>query len=551
MSLKVKPLPPIPVDTAQVVEQILPPTNLFRWLGEQLSDLVSDEDFADLYAVEGKPGLSPALLVMVTVFQFLETLSDRQAAAMVVSRLDWKYALHLPLAYAGFDHSVLCEFRVRLLKQDAQARVFEKVLQALTRFGLLKGRALQRTDSLAVLSAVRNLSRLELTMETLRLALNALETADAAWLRSSVPTSWAERYAQWTQHERLVHSKGEAARVETQRLLQQTGEDGQWLLNKLASSPPALAQLPAGATLRQVWAQQFEVLDQQVQARAKVDTCGAELLQTPHDPQARYGEHGGRTWNGYQLHLTETADPVQPRIITDVHTTPAGYPDCKQLDPIQQHLAGRGLLPAQQLADLGYVNGPTLAQSAKRGVALLGPVQADTSRQARWPGGLTADQFTFNYEQQQAICPGGQFSRTWSFSQNESGASVIHIRFAAAVCQVCPLQPRCLPAAQPVQQGRTLKIKPTHELVKRRRQEQATAAFKEIYRQRAGVEASLSVWVRAYAGRVARYRGLRKVHLQHLFIAAATNLNRAVRWLSGLRPLSQRKPGLQTLRQLT
>jgi len=77
---------------------------------------------------------------------------------MVISRLDWKYALHLGLTYAGFDHSVLCEFRQRLIAHDAQRRVFDQLLAALRAAGLLKGKHMQRTDSLAVLAAVRALS---------------------------------------------------------------------------------------------------------------------------------------------------------------------------------------------------------------------------------------------------------------------------------------------------------------------------------------------------------------------------------------------------------
>jgi transposase len=113
MCLKVNPLPPIPADTAQLVQQLLPASNLFRVIGDQLSELGSDADFADRYPAQGRPALSPALLALVLVFQFLEQLGDRQAAAVVVSRLDWTYAVHRPLAAAGCDHSVLCEFRQR------------------------------------------------------------------------------------------------------------------------------------------------------------------------------------------------------------------------------------------------------------------------------------------------------------------------------------------------------------------------------------------------------------------------------------------------------
>src|SRR5437899_2308601 len=124
MCLKPKPLAPVPEDTRLLVERLYAPTHPCRLVGERLCEFVSDNDFADLYPSEGQPALSPALLALVTLLQFQQNLSDRRAAAMVVSRIDWKFILHLPLSYAGFDHSTLCEFRSRLLSHQAQARVF-------------------------------------------------------------------------------------------------------------------------------------------------------------------------------------------------------------------------------------------------------------------------------------------------------------------------------------------------------------------------------------------------------------------------------------------
>lgn len=190
MCLKPQPLPPIPSDTFQLVDSLLPDTNLYRQMGEQLVDFVSDQDFADLYPAKGQPALSPALLALVTVLQMVEWLSDRQAAAMVVTRLDWKYALHLPLDYAGFNYSVLSEFRDRLVKHQASCRVFDKLLGKLKNLGLLSKHSTQRTDSLAVIGAVRQLSRLELAIETVRVTLQALEKADSQWLKQHIPSSW-------------------------------------------------------------------------------------------------------------------------------------------------------------------------------------------------------------------------------------------------------------------------------------------------------------------------------------------------------------------------
>jgi transposase len=549
MSLQVQPVPSLPNDIAQVVRQILPASHALVVVGDRLSDFVSDASFADLYPAEGRPALSPALLAMVTLLQYWEFLSDRQAAHMVISRLDWKYALHLGLTYAGFDHSVLCEFRQRLIAHDAQRRVFDQLLVALRAAGLLKGKHMQRTDSLAVLAAVRALSRLELALETLRLALVELEVSDSTWLKTAVPSSWAEQYGSWTQQERLVHSKGEAGRAEAERLLQQAGADGQWLLDKLAApgTPAALAAAEPARLLRRVWGQQFETVAGRVQPRARVDSCGAELIHTPHDPDVRYGEHGSHGWEGYLLQWTETAAPEAPRLITDVATTPAGRRDCQQLDDIQARLAERDLLPDVHLSDMGYVTGETLAGSAARGVQLVGPIQPDSSLQARTPGGLTLEQFEIDWAQHQARCPGGQTATTWSESQNDYGAPVVHIRFAAAGCRVCPLQPACMPKGPVSRHGRSLKVAATHPLVRQRRQAQTTPAFRQAYRKRAGVEASLSNAVRQHGARWARYRGLFKTRLQHLWLASAINLKRAVAWLIGRRPRTERKAGLRTL----
>jgi transposase len=531
------------------VRQILPASHPLVVMGDRLSNFISDEAFADLYPAEGKPALSPALLGLVTILQYWEFLSDRQATHMVITRLDWKYALHLSLAYAGFDHSVLCEFRQRLSAHDAQRRVFDQLLLALRQAGLLKGKHMQRTDSLAVLGAVRQLSRLELAMETLRLALLEVERQEPAWLKTAVPSSWAEQYGSWTQQERLVRSKGEAGRAEAEKLLQQAGADGQWLLDKMAApgTPAALAAAEPVVLLRRVWDQQFETADGRVKPRERVDACGPERIATPHDPDVRYGEHGGADWEGFLMQWTETADPDQPRIITDVATTPAGVADCRQLDDIQARLAERQLLPDIHLADKGYVTGDTLVASAARGVQLLGPVQRDSSPQAQTPGGLTADQFQVDFERKRAVCPAGQMATLWSESRNRYGAAVVHIRFPVAVCRVCPLRPQCMPTSSSTKHGRSLQLKRSHVQVQVRRQEQTTPAFKELYRHRSGIEASLSNAVRRHGARWARYRGTVKANVQHHFLASAINLKRAAAWLIGRRPRTQRRSGLRSL----
>ena len=110
-----QPLPSIPDETARVARAAFPKGHPYLTLADTLGDLFTDELFASLFPQRGQPALAPWRLALTTVLQFAEGLSDVQAADAVRSRIDWKYVLRLDLTDAGFDASVLCEFRARLV----------------------------------------------------------------------------------------------------------------------------------------------------------------------------------------------------------------------------------------------------------------------------------------------------------------------------------------------------------------------------------------------------------------------------------------------------
>ena len=171
---------------------------------------------------------APWRLALVTVFQFQEGLSDRQAAEAVRGRIDWKYALSLELTDAGFDASVLSEFRSRLVAHGASERLLGVLVEQFRERGLITARGKQRTDSTHVLGAVRLLNRLELVAETLRAALEDMATVAPEWLQRWVPPLWIERYGRRIEEGRLP--KGEAAR---QQYAEQVGADGASLLARV------------------------------------------------------------------------------------------------------------------------------------------------------------------------------------------------------------------------------------------------------------------------------------------------------------------------------
>ena len=208
MSLKPQPPREMPAELARIGAKLLPPESPYRLVGDQLYAKYRDADYADLYPAEGQPGLSPVDLAFVTAFQYMEDLADRAAAEAVQMRLDWKYALHLPLDYEGFNFSVLSEYRARLVNHQAQGRVFDALLKDLQALGLLKRRGRQRMDTLrvAVLTRVRQLNRLELvnrksTMATeLASSMPRVRTAKSScsgYISTCTGRSSLKRYLRW------------------------------------------------------------------------------------------------------------------------------------------------------------------------------------------------------------------------------------------------------------------------------------------------------------------------------------------------------------------
>jgi transposase len=159
MSLKPAPIEPVPEETARVARAAFRKGNPLLELRDELGTIFADADFADLFPRLGRPGLPPWRLALITLLQFREDLPDRRAAEAVRARIDWKYLLGLELADPGFDHSVLCEFRSRLVGGGAEERLLGRLLEACQARGLLKARGRQRTDATHVLAAIRVLNR--------------------------------------------------------------------------------------------------------------------------------------------------------------------------------------------------------------------------------------------------------------------------------------------------------------------------------------------------------------------------------------------------------
>lgn len=543
MSLKSSELPPVPEMTQRVAKAAFKKNNLYIKMRDTFEIFLKDEQFADLFPRRGQPALAPWRLMLVTLFQFVENLSDRQAADAVRARIDWKYALSLELEEEGFDASVLCEFRKRLVEQKAESLLFEAMLTRFSQEGMLKVRGRQRTDSTHVLASVRAMSQVETIGETLRHALNVLAEEVPNWLMQNVEADWFDRYGQRIELMKLPKDK-----KERQDLVLLMGSDGYDLLTAIWSSGmPELCHLPAVETLRQVWVQQFwrqdgykskegvyEGVEASFGPRDSKDCPASELMiRSPYDVEARLSVKRETIWTGYKVHLTESCDEGNPHLICQVETTPSTMPDSSATPLIQASLSASNRLPGEQLVDEGYTQASHLVTSQQKyGTLLLGPVARDGSPQGIAAKGFEINAFEVDWEKQKVTCPAGKESVLFRRVKNARGSWFFRVEFALSDCQSCESRSQC---TRCVKKGRSLYLHPQdeHEALHERRLYQKTKDFSERYKARSGIEGTLSESVRMHGLRRSRYAGQAKAHLQHLLVGSALNFCRVFSWLVG------------------
>ena len=531
MSMKPQPIPEIPSETVRVVRAAFPKGNLSIWLRDSLGTIYQDELFADLYPGRGQPAYAPWRLALVTVFQFLENLTDRQAADAVRSRLDWKYCLSLELTDPGFDHTVLSEFRTRLVALTAEERFLEAVVELCKERGWLKAQGRQRTDSTHILAKVRALNRAECVIETLHHALNVLAVVAPDWLRGQVQPEWLERYEHRAEEYRLP--KGEEKR---QQLLHQVGQDGWGLLAAIEVDLQTrwMLSIPAVDTLQRVWKQDYLPQDQGGTWIADEERLpSAKLFYSPYDLDAAAGTKRSTHWIGYKVHFSEACDEELPRLITQVVTTIAPTPDRHALPETHAILKQRELLPAQHLVDAGYIDAEALVASQREyQIDLVGPTAKDYRWQAREHNGYALTDFSIDWEHEQARCPQGQISSSWTptWTRNQE---IIKIKFGFAICGACPVRSKC---TQTKRRSLSVRRRDAHFALETARQRELTEEFKQAYALRAGVEGVHAQGVRRMGLRRSRYIGEPRTHLQHVVTATAMNVCRLHDWQAGVSP---------------
>jgi hypothetical protein len=519
---------------------------------------------------------------LVTVLQRAESLPDRQAAEAARTRIDWQYLLGLPLDDPGFDHTVLVEFRTRVADAGLERVALDALLERLTEAGLITAGGKQRTDSTHVVAAVAALNRLELVGQSVRAVLEALSAAYPDWLAQRICVGdFTRRYGT-----PMTSWRPPLSQTKRDELAIAYARDGYRLLEAVydRTAPAWLRELPAVDVLRRVLVQNYtrtitsggrEVIKRREKAPEGDGLPPGHIrIASPYDLDARWGVKRDDFWLGYKLHVTETCDDapsctchhtaaghpeadnvaagerhtndrehdktcahlVFPNLITHVATTDATTNDNQLTGVIHDDLTGKHLAPGRHYLDSGYLSAALVVNAlAKHGIALVGPLLADTSAQARAGNGYARADFTIDYTTKTVTCPQGRTAASWT-PCTQHGNDAIVATFSAGDCGPCQTRNLCTTGKR---RQLTLLPQALAEAQTTIRATEHTIGFHAGYARRAGVEGTMHQAVN-HGARRARYRGLPKTRLDHVYMACALNLLRLEAFWNGT-PLDRRR----------
>jgi transposase len=193
------------------------------------------------------------------------------------------------------------------------------------------------------------------------------------------------------------------------------------------------------------------------------------------------------------VHLTESCEPHLPLLITHVETTSAPVSDDAMTATIHAGLDRKELLPAEHVVDTGYVDAKLLVESQRDyQIDLVGPTRRNHQWQAREPTGFDADHFLIDWQRQQATCPEGHTSSSWTPAIDNRKNEVIKIKFSTTDCQTCPSRSLCTQSIRHTRRTVTIRPQEQYLALMRRREQEQTKEFAQVYTRRAGIEGTIS-----------------------------------------------------------
>ncbi len=507
---------------------------------EILPILLRNEDrFSVLYGSTGRPNFSVARILGLCLLQELNNMSDQQALDAFGFDIRWRYALDVQDQDAYLSRRSLVEFRRRLIDKDPNMDVIRAIFDQVGKSAIKKlglSTLEQRVDSTHIVSNICVRGRLDLFVRTIKHFLKSLNETEFARIPNNIQR-WHQREPDgWF---------GMASADKRKAKLEQ--------LVKYLSKLIAIFKDDHQISARQEYQLLIRLFEEQCeitkhgQVKIKKKTEG-ETLQSPYDPDASYG-HKGR---GYSVHITETCNNSKKQeIITDYEVHGAARSDVGKTPEILDRLESADLMPRTLFADGGYPSAPSALKVTERSVEFMAPVN-----RSRLPDEVVGrDQFEFDKNGQVLKCPAKHepIDHRMRSANNKKGKS-LHAIFDGDTCRKCSKLDRC-PVRAPNHRDRgcgprdtigdfRLEISPQLCLRDRMYSRQQTQQWKQRYKIRSGIEATMSELKRSHGMGKLRVRRLPRVCFAVACKVIACNIKR---WAMACGGSKDRRQGLINL----
>jgi len=493
-------------DPSFVCAHLIDKKSFYAKMREHADSIISDDDFADIYCADnGRPSVPPARLAKVLILQHHDNVPDRQALNMVRFNILWKYALNVPLDYAGFDPSLLTVFRARLLCHKKEKLLFRQTLALAKEAGLLRGQIDQVIDSTPMLGRGAVKDTYELIRDGIRRTLRLVDPKIRASLKLSLSaygTKSAKPKIDWDDTE------------QRQELLSSLVADARNVLSCLTLNETEDEISPECAQAARLLAR---ILSQDIQEeKGKHPTIrngvAKDRIISTTDPDMRHGRKSSSgKFNGYKAHITKE---VTSDIVTSITVAPANRPDGEETERLLTEADQDTSLHTRSVCgDGAYSSGAIKEQLDQRKTVLISKVPASSNGKR-----ISKEHFHLDRATHEVICPQGKKAKRCT--RTKDGHIFI---FSRETCQACPRRQECTTATRT---GRTITVGPYEEYLRQARQYQKTNEFTTLYhKRRPPVERKISELVH-HGLRQSRYRGMKKSRLQALCIAAVVNLKR-------------------------
>jgi len=489
----------------------------------------AEKKFARFYSRNmGAPNKPVSVLLGILLLKELNDLTDREALQNYEFSMQWHYALDTTPNDAHICEKTLFNFRNRIPDKKPLLELFNDVVKGIIgKWSLETGT--HRLDSSVIMSNMKILSRLGLFMKTIEGFLNDLKK-DKPGVYAGLDEKYKKRY---------VDRKGyfaDAKPSESRRRLQDCARDlcelvslfrlsrkirhmrSFKLMERVLEEHVNVKEDEDGRL--QVWVRMPEKKRDREDSQGEVamkdpKESGGETLQNPSDPDATYSGHKGP---GYKVQVMETCDKDNPfQVIDNVSVGKANESDQKVVEAVHEELKEKGIEPKTTFADSGYVSGENIVKAREQGVDLVGPLPGGESKKEN---PVEVGDFEFNEDLDEVkSCPGGQSPVEQEYSE-ESG--VLEADFDAEKCKECPHSENC--PTKKKKRVRRLRVKREDIAKSKRRREEKTVEFKEKYKIRSGIEATISHLKNDLGMKRLSIRGSPSVNFRVIFKVLAYNI---------------------------